>query len=93
MSKRGTPGNCGPILPAWERQELALRRAGSAQSLTPGDPLFEPGVENILVSSSTAQARIVLEFARAALGEVDGYRWRADGVVHLRAEGAGTDRF
>ena len=31
-----------------------------ARSLTPGDPLFERGVENILVSSSTAQARIVL---------------------------------
>ena len=54
-----------------------------ARSLTPGDPLFERGVENILVSSSTAQARIVLEFARAALGEADGYRWRNDGVVHL----------
>ena len=54
-----------------------------ARSLTPSDPLFEPGVENILVSSSTNQARIVLEFARAALGEVDGYRWRADGVTHL----------
>ena len=56
-----------------------------ARSLTPGDPLFEPGVENILVSSSTNQARITLEFARAALGESDGYRWRADGVVHLES--------
>ena len=54
-----------------------------ARSLTPGDPLFEPGVENILVSSSTAQARITLEFARSALGESDAYRWRNDGVVHL----------
>ena len=54
-----------------------------ARSLTPGDNLFEPGVENILVSSSTAQARIVLEFARAALGEAEGYRWRNDGVTHL----------
>ena len=54
-----------------------------ARALTPGDPLFEPSVENILVSSSTNQARIVLEFARAVLGEVEGYRWRADGVEHL----------
>ena len=54
-----------------------------ARALTPGDPLFEPQVENILVSSSTAQARIVLEFAHAALGESDAYRWRADGVTHL----------
>ena len=56
-----------------------------ARSLTPGDPLFEPGVENILVSSSMNQARIVLEFARAALGEAKGYRWRNDGVVHLES--------
>ena len=56
-----------------------------ARSLTPDDPLFEPGVENILVSSSTNQARIVLEFARAALGEDSGYRWRNDGVVHLES--------
>ena len=54
-----------------------------ARSLTPGDPLFEAGVENILVSASTNQARIVLEFARSALGESDGYRWRKDGVEHL----------
>ena len=54
-----------------------------ARSLTPGDPLFEPSVENILVSSSRAQAGIVLEFARQALGESDGYRWRNDGVEHL----------
>ena len=33
-----------------------------ARALTPGDALFEPGVENILVSSSTNQARITLEF-------------------------------
>ena len=56
-----------------------------ARSLTPGDPLFEAGVENILVSSSTNQARIVLEFARSALGESDGYRWRNDGVLHLES--------
>ena len=54
-----------------------------ARSITPGDPLHEAAVENILVSSSTAQARIVLEFARSALGEADGYRWRNDGVEHL----------
>ncbi len=54
-----------------------------ARSLTPGDPLFEPSVENILVSSSRNQAGIVLEFARQALGEANGYRWRNDGVEHL----------
>ena len=53
-----------------------------ARALTPGDALFEPGVENILVSSSTNQARITLEFARAALGESDAYRWNNNGVLH-----------
>ena len=53
-----------------------------ARSLTPGDPLHEPAVENILVSSSRPQAGIVLEFARAALGEAEGYRWSAGGVTH-----------
>ena len=53
-----------------------------ARSLTPGDPLHEDAVENVLVAASRAQASIVLEFARAALGESDGYRWSKDGVVH-----------
>ena len=53
-----------------------------ARSLTPGDHLFEPAVENVLVAASRPQAGIVLDFARAALGESDAYRWRADGVVH-----------
>ena len=56
-----------------------------ARSVTPDDPLFEAGVENILVSSSMNQARIVLEFARAALGDSEKYRWRNDGVVHLES--------
>ena len=56
-----------------------------ARSVTPDDPLFEAGVENILVSSSMNQARIVLEFARQALGEVEGYRWNNNGVVHLES--------
>ena len=53
-----------------------------ARSLTPGDPLFEPDVENILVSASRSQAGIVLDFARAALGDSDEYRWSKDGVTH-----------
>ncbi len=53
-----------------------------ARSLTPGDHLFEPAVENVLVAALRPQAGIVLDFARAALGESDAYRWRADGVVH-----------
>ena len=53
-----------------------------ARSLTPGDPLHEPAVENVLVAASRPQAGIVLEFARAALGESEAYRWRTDGVIH-----------
>ena len=54
-----------------------------ARSLTPGDDLHEGGVENVLVAASRAQASIVLAFTREFLGEVDGYRWRVDGVEHL----------
>ena len=56
-----------------------------ARSLTPGDPLHEPGVENVLVASSRPQAEIVLDFARAALGESDAYRWRKDGAIHIES--------
>ena len=54
-----------------------------ARSLTPGDPLHEDGVENVLVAASRAQASIVLDFTRQALGEAKGYRWRVDGCEHL----------
>ena len=53
-----------------------------ARSISPGDPLFDEGVENVLVAASRPQAGIVLEFARSALGESEDYRWRIDGVVH-----------
>ena len=54
-----------------------------ARSLTPGDALHEKGVENILVSASRSQAKIVMDFARAALGEDADVRWREDGAIHL----------
>ena len=44
--------------------------------------LHEDAVENILVSSSRNQAKIVLEFARQSLGDTPGFRWSADGVIH-----------
>ena len=53
-----------------------------ARSVSPGDFIFEAGVENILVSASRPQAQIVLEFARQAIGESEKYRWRNDGVTH-----------
>ena len=54
-----------------------------ARSITPGDALFDEGVENVLVAASRPQAGIVLEFARQALGDSQNYRWRIDGVEHL----------
>ena len=54
-----------------------------ARSLTPGDPLHEDGVENVLVAASRSQAAIVLDFTRAFLADQEGYRWRLDGVEHL----------
>ena len=50
-----------------------------ARSLTPGDPLHEDGVENVLVAASRAQAAIVLDFTRQFLADQEGYRWRLDG--------------
>ena len=41
-----------------------------ARSLTPGDPLFEPNVENILVSASRSQAAIVLGVRAGRAGRV-----------------------
>ena len=40
-----------------------------ARSLTPGDPLHEDGVENVLVAASRSQAAIVLDFTRAFLAD------------------------
>ena len=54
-----------------------------SRALTPGDPLHENDVENVLVAASRAQASIVLNFARKFLADQDGYRWRLDGVEHL----------
>ena len=54
-----------------------------ARSLTPGDPLHEDGVENVLVAASRAQAAICLDFTRAFLADQEGYRWRLDGAEHL----------
>ena len=54
-----------------------------ARALTPGDPLHEGGVENVLVAASRSQASIVLDFARQFLADAEGYRWRVDGCEHL----------
>ena len=55
--------------------------------MTPGDSLFRPGTESVLVAASIEQARIVFRFARAELEPLGQYRFidsatRA-AIVHL----------
>ena len=62
---------------------MALWRVSfGAFSLTPGDRLFEPMLSKTSWSAASHAVRqsIVLDFARAELGESNAYRWRADGV-------------
>ena len=46
----------------------------AARALTPGDALFVPGSQNVLIAGSIKQSRPGFRLARAALGEV-GYRY------------------
>ena len=48
--------------------------------LRPGSPLWQPGIETLVVSGSLEQSRIVLGFVREALADVeDDYRWLDSG--------------
>ena len=51
------------------------------KSITPGDPLFEPGVENILVSSSTARGSITAAWP-------SGGTWRSGPDLQAGTEGS-----
>ena len=46
----------------------------ATRSLTPGDPLFVEGAQNVLIAGSIKQSRPGFRLARAALGE-DGFRY------------------
>ena len=46
----------------------------AARALTPGDPLFVAGAQNILIAGSIKQSRPGFRLARASLGEV-GYKY------------------
>ena len=54
--------------------------------MTPGDSLFHPDTESVLVAASLAQARIVYRVARSYLEPLGGYRFAdsasAVGIVH-----------
>ena len=56
-----------------------------ARALKPSDdPLFVSGSESVLVSASRPMAELTLEAARLSLGDDPEFRWRRDGVEHLR---------
>ena len=52
----------------------------AALGLRPGSPLFQPGIETLVVSASLEQSRIILGFVREALDDFfDDYRWLDSG--------------
>ena len=52
----------------------------AGQSIRPGSPTFQDGMESIAVSGSLEQSRILLGFVREALQDVeDDYRWLDSG--------------
>ena len=52
----------------------------AGQSIRPGSPTFQEGMESIAVSGSLEQSRILLGFVREALQDVeDDYRWLDSG--------------
>ena len=56
-----------------------------AKALKPSDdPLYVEGAESVLVSASRPMAELTLEAARLSLGDDPEFRWRRDGVEHVR---------
>ena len=56
-----------------------------AKALKPSeDPLYVEGAESVLVSASRPMAELTLEAARLVLGDDPEFRWRRDGVEHVR---------
>ena len=56
-----------------------------ARALRPSDdPLYVEGAESVLVSASRPMAALTLEAARLVLGEDPEFRWRRDGVEHVK---------
>ena len=56
-----------------------------AKALKPSDdPLYVEGAESVLVSASRPMAELTLEAARLVLGDDPEFRWRRDGVEHMK---------
>ena len=61
------------LVPCWQRR------------LKPSDdPLYVEGAESVLVSASRPMATLTLEAARLVLGDDPEFRWRRDGVEHVK---------
>ena len=64
-----------------------LAGALCVRAMTPGDRLFAPGCESVLLAASLEQARIVFRFIRLALEDIPSYRFQDSaarvGVVHV----------
>ena len=57
-----------------------------AKALKPSDdPLYVEGAESVLVSASRPMAELTLEAARLVLGDDPEFRWRRDGVEHVKS--------
>ena len=56
-----------------------------AKALKPSDdPLYIEAAESVLVSASRPMAELTLEVARLVLGDDPEFRWRRDGVEHVK---------
>ena len=60
-----------------------------ARVLTPGDDLFRPGTESVLVAGTLEQARIVFRFLRSELEDRGGYSF-TDSANRISCSHAGT---
>ena len=71
--RSGSRGRRGELAQG-EREVMDGSRLACQRSLTPGDGLFVPNAENLLVSGSIEQSRTVYRFIRSMLGEAN-YRY------------------
>ena len=55
-----------------------------ARIMTPGDPLFRPGTESVIVAGSLEQARIIFRFVRDTLGQDSPFYRFADSLTLVR---------
>ena len=70
---------------AWEWKNISGGCPAGERALKPSeDPLYVEGAESVLVSASRPMAELTLEAARLVLGDDPEFRWRRDGVEHVK---------